>query len=269
MAWSTHEIDGSKKRMTSLLRALTSRYITRRSAGTFLYAIVALCFVLWQATPLAYASEPPVAAPGAVAAPEAAVEPPPTHRALRDNVPREIPEPTEPGVFSGYPTAPRFSVVPQVDTLMFYPCSTCHNSLPHNPVPRKLETPHPAALKHGAGRFWCLQCHQEKDWDHLHTTAGGSVEFNDAYLVCGGCHFNRQKDWYFGAHGKRVGNWRGERVIYNCTYCHDPHDPTIKPRAPNKKPPIRAGLKPMPAYAREPAPGTRFTQLPGTTNRDR
>ena len=206
------------------------------------------------------ASEPaptmpaPPAAAAAPAAPAAAAAAQPTHRSLRDNVPREIPEPTEPGVFAGYAQAPPFSVVPQVPTLTFFPCTMCHSVLKPNPVPRKLNTPHAAALKHGAGRFWCLQCHQKKDRDHLHTLSGENVEFNDAYLVCGQCHFNRQKDWYFGAHGKRVGNWRGERVIWNCTHCHDPHDPAVKPRAPNKLPPVRAGLKPMPRSAGGDAP---------------
>lgn len=115
-----------------------------------------------------------------------------------------------------------------------------------NPTPRKLvAAPHPAALDHGRGRIWCLDCHQLKDRDHLHTLAGEPVDFDAAYLVCGQCHFNRQRDWYFGAHGKRVGNWRGERVIYSCTACHDPHSPSLKPRAPSPPPPVRAGLKPM------------------------
>jgi hypothetical protein len=180
------------------------------------------------------------------AASEAATsQPPPTHRSLRDNAPNDNPEPTEPRAFTGYPGAPAFSVVPQKDQLTYFPCSACHNVLPPNPQPRKLNAPHPAALLHGNGRIWCLDCHQLKDRDWLHTLAGQPVDFNDAYLVCGQCHFNRQKDWYFGAHGKRVANWRGERVIYNCTHCHDPHDPTLKPRAPGKPPPVRAGLEPM------------------------
>jgi hypothetical protein len=79
----------------------------------------------------------------------------------------------------------------------------------------------------------------------LQTLRGDKVDFDDAYLVCGQCHFNRQKDWYFGAHGKRVADWRGPRTLYNCTHCHDPHTPAIAPRAPARPPPVRAGLKPM------------------------
>ncbi len=188
----------------------------------------------------------------AALAPAWATDPPaPTHRSLRDNQPHdEMLEPTEPHPFAGYPGAPAFKVVPRHEKLVFYPCSACHSVLPPNPQPRKLVTPHPAALQHGNGRIWCLDCHDLKDRDHLHTLSGTKVEFDDAYLVCGQCHFNRQKDWYFGAHGKRVGNWRGERVIYGCPECHDPHDPKLKPRAPGPPPPVRAGLSREPLEKR-------------------
>jgi hypothetical protein len=179
--------------------------------------------------------------------------PPPPFRSLRDNLPAGRPKPTAPQEFSGYPDAPAFTVVPRVEHLTFFPCSTCHAVLPPDPEPRKLAgAPHPAALDHGKGRFWCLECHQLKDRDHLHTLAGRSVDFNDAYLVCGQCHFDRQKDWYFGAHGKRADNWLGPRVIYNCTACHDPHSPAVKPRAPNRAPPVRVGLMPAEKLAGAP-----------------
>lgn len=185
----------------------------------------------------------------------------PPFRSLRSNAPPGMPAPTEPKTFTGYPGAPPFSVVPRKDKLTFYPCSACHGVMTPNPTPRKLVgAPHPAALDHGNGRFWCLECHQLKDRDHLHTLAGDPVDFNDAYLVCGQCHANRQKDWYFGAHGKRVANWRGERVIYNCTFCHDPHSPSLKARAPQKPPPVRAGLKPMPPNPASATSATPYTQ---------
>jgi hypothetical protein len=192
----------------------------------------------------------------AAAAQESVVmPPPPTFRSLRDNLPSAMPEPTEPAAFAGYAGAPPFTVVPRKDQLTFFPCSACHAALTPNPVPRKLvAAPHPAALQHGNGRIWCLDCHQLKDRDHLHTLAGQPVDFDQAYLVCGQCHFNRQKDWYFGAHGKRVANWAGQRVIYNCTFCHDPHSPGLKPRAPSAAPPVRAGLRPMPRNPDSAAP---------------
>jgi len=151
--------------------------------------------------------------------------------------------PQEPLRFEGYPGAPEVNVVPRRDKLVFYPCMMCHAAMEPNPEIRQLNTPHNSEVKHGRGRIWCLSCHDQKDRNHLHTLLGEPVDFNDAYQVCGGCHANRQKDWTFGAHGKRVANWQGPRTLYNCTHCHNPHDPAIKPRAPSPAPHVRAGLE--------------------------
>lgn len=171
----------------------------------------------------------------------------PAHRPLRQNATPASPvAPTEPETFAGYVQAPPFKVVPQKDKIALYPCSQCHKLMPPNPTPRKLEAaPHQAALQHGKGRLWCLNCHLIDDRDFLRTVRDQKVDFDEAYLVCGQCHFNRQKDWYLGAHGKRVSNWQGERTIFSCTHCHDPHDPATKPREASKAPPVRAGLQPM------------------------
>lgn len=199
----------------------------------------------------AMAADSPVASDTTVAPAEPAK--PPSHRQLRLNVvPDTPPEPTEPATFTGYTQAPPFKVVPQKDKLTFYPCTQCHKFMTPNPQPRKLEAaPHPAALQHGGGRIWCLNCHLIDDRDFLHTLKGQKVDFDESYLLCGQCHFNRQKDWYLGGHGKRVYNWQGERMIYSCTHCHDPHDPAVKPREPSKVPPVRAGLQRMPPPDRE------------------
>ena len=145
--------------------------------------------------------------------------------------------------FEGYPGAPDVEVVPRKDGLFFYPCTQCHSFLEPNPDIRELAAPHNIKLEHGRGRIWCLSCHNLENRDVLRTLLDEPVDFDAAYLVCGGCHANRQKDWYFGAHGKRVENWQGERKLYNCTHCHDPHSPTIKARAPKPPPPVRAGLQ--------------------------
>ena len=184
-----------------------------------------------------------------------------THRPLRSNQPTPPPTPTEPQTFAGYAAAPPFSVVPRKGQLALFPCSQCHKLLPLNTTPRKLvAAPHNASLNHGAGRFWCLECHVGTDRDALHTIGGAKVDFDQSYLVCGQCHSARQRDWYFGAHGKRVAGWQGDRQLYACTHCHDPHNPSLQPRAPSKPPPLRAGLSPMnrvredtpPAWRRSP-----------------
>ncbi|MDH3588075.1 MAG: cytochrome C [Gammaproteobacteria bacterium] len=145
--------------------------------------------------------------------------------------------------FSGYSDAPAFSVVPRQDELAFYPCSQCHEFMEPDASVRELMSPHEIDLKHGQGRFWCFSCHQLDDRDQLVATNGRQVSFNDAHLVCGGCHGLRHKDWYFGAHGKRQTDWKGERVIYSCTNCHDAHNPVIAPRKPMQAPGVRTGLE--------------------------
>jgi len=145
--------------------------------------------------------------------------------------------------FEGYPGAQESSVVPRKENLFFYPCAQCHNFLEPSAEIRELNAPHDSSLEHGLGRIWCLSCHDLDDRNNLQTLLGEAVDFDEAHLVCGGCHANRHKDWYFGAHGKRVANWQGERKLYNCTHCHDAHSPAIKARAPKPPPPVRAGLK--------------------------
>ncbi len=133
---------------------------------------------------------------------------------------------------------------PYLEELGYYPCSDCHGEdQPPNPKIRSLEEDHESInLVHGQGRFWCLTCHSEEDRDHLVDLKGQPVSFDDAYLVCGQCHFQRQKDFLYGAHGKRKGNWQGSKVLYNCTECHNPHVPQIPSRKPVSTPKVRTGL---------------------------
>lgn len=144
--------------------------------------------------------------------------------------------------FEGYPGAPDVQVVPRKEELFFYPCDQCHASMEPNPEIRELDTLHDTSIEHGLGRIWCLSCHDFENRDYLRTLLGERVDFDDAHVVCGGCHANRHKDWSFGVHGKRVANWAGDRIQYNCTHCHNAHSPAIEPRAPKPPPPVRSGL---------------------------
>ena len=140
---------------------------------------------------------------------------------------------------------PEFSVIPRQGELVFYPCADCHEFLDPNLEIRELDPDpgHPAALEHGEGEVWCTSCHIQSPYDSLHTLLGEPVGFNESYRVSGGCHSHKLKDWTYGAHGKRVDNWRGERLLNGCPECHNPHSPAIKPRAPQPPPPVRAGLE--------------------------
>ncbi len=149
-------------------------------------------------------------------------------------------------LFEGYPDAPAFTVVSRELKARHRRCSRCHDKMDPNPTIRELEdAPHVDGISHGNGHIWCLVCHDEQERESLRTLLGEKLAFTQAYVVCGSCHANREKDWYFGGHGKRLSNWQGERVIYNCTYCHDPHEPAIEPREPKPPPSIRAGLQSM------------------------
>lgn len=174
------------------------------------------------------------------------------HRPLRANPDTQPSPPAVPAPFSGYEDALAFSVVSRVDEVSYFPCEDCHGMLPVNPERRQLYSPHPASLDHGAGRMWCLDCHAPENRNALHTLAAQEVSFDEAYLVCGQCHYEPQRDWYFGAHGKRVANWQGERELYNCTHCHNPHKPAVRPRAPERPPSVRVGLQPMHPAAQGP-----------------
>jgi hypothetical protein len=153
--------------------------------------------------------------------------------------------------FEGYTDAPEISVVPRKDELFFYPCDQCHATIEPNPQIRTLDTVHHSELEHGRGQIWCLSCHDLENRNYLHTLLSEPVDFDEASTICGGCHANRHKDWVFGAHGKRVANWQGDRTLYSCTHCHDPHSPAIKARAPEPPPRPRVGLELEPGTPHE------------------
>ena len=152
--------------------------------------------------------------------------------------------------FKGYPEAPAFTITNTKRKLRQQKrrrrCSRCHGAMAPNPTVRDLEmAPHVDGISHGRGQLWCLVCHNEKDRDYLRTLLNEKIAFGTTYVICSSCHAKRHKDWYFGGHGKRVSNWQGERVIYDCTYCHDPHEPAIEPREPKPPPKARVGLEKM------------------------
>jgi hypothetical protein len=100
---------------------------------------------------------------------------------------------------------------------------------------------------HGKGQFWCFTCHDDKHQRKLRTFEGETIEFDEAYILCSQCHTNQARDWAFGAHGKRLDNWQGERVVYNCTACHYQHAPAFSSRDALAGPAMRQGL-PRPAH---------------------
>ncbi len=143
--------------------------------------------------------------------------------------------------------APEFEVIPSQKTPELHPCTNCHQWTLGDTRPRKLETPHDNfELKHGLhgkGKFWCMTCHNEDISRGLVTLEGDKVDYEDAYVVCSQCHALQARDWVYGAHGKRVGNWQGKRQVLNCTACHYQHQPAIRVRSPMGGPVVRMGLQ--------------------------
>ncbi len=144
------------------------------------------------------------------------------------------------GEIGPFTMKPRIPVLEEGDN---YPCSDCHEPDSANPERRELVENHEdLKLDHGNGKFWCLACHDLKNRDQLHLIEGELVSFDESYRVCGQCHANRERDVLMGGHGKRIGSWRGERMLTACVECHNPHSPAFKPRAPKAPPKLRKGL---------------------------
>ena len=146
-----------------------------------------------------------------------------------------------------FPDMPAFAVIPSRQDREMHPCRNCHQWAKSNPQPRELNKPHDNFQLqhglHGKGRFWCSTCHDLAGGLGLKTLEGTPVEFGEAYVVCSQCHVHKARDWAFGAHGKRLADWRGERRVYDCTACHYQHDPAWKPRQALAAPPMRQGLE--------------------------
>ncbi len=139
-----------------------------------------------------------------------------------------------------------FQVIPSKKDADMHPCLDCHEWAESDLTPRLLKEPHDNFKLehglHGKGEFWCLTCHHLEGDGGLRTLEGLKLSFDEAYILCSQCHSQETKDWYFGAHGKRVENWRGPRQILNCTACHYQHRPELEPRKPMSGPTMRMGM---------------------------
>ncbi len=133
-----------------------------------------------------------------------------------------------------------FRALARTDQLERYPCSGCHVSDQKirpseelNPVNRRAHWKQ--SLNHGeAEEMDCGTCHGNEPQNQLRTPGGSSVSFDRPDRLCGNCHGQQVRDWKGGSHGKqyRFWQWNDQPVRYNCTTCHDPHDPSFKKRWP-------------------------------------
>ncbi len=119
-----------------------------------------------------------------------------------------------------------------------FPCTDCHDpDIPVKGKPRKLKRAHQEIeLRHDAENRWCLDCHDETNFDQLHLANGEGVPFEESYRLCGQCHGDKYRDWRAGIHGRRTGRWDGEKTYLLCVNCHYSHDPAFQPLEPKPAP---------------------------------
>lgn len=127
-----------------------------------------------------------------------------------------------------------FRVLARKQEVERFRCSNCHTDKPVTVNNGYNLTHGDVVLGHGmdGNTLTCIDCHHPKDRDALEDKKGNKIDFDHSYQLCGQCHFRQKRDWLGGAHGKRVEHWAGERVVYNCTTCHNPHKPRFAPRFP-------------------------------------
>jgi len=127
-----------------------------------------------------------------------------------------------------------FRTETRTDNIQRFKCSQCHNNKPVR-VAKAAEMAHgEIVLVHGSQTrpLSCYTCHNKDERDFLVTEQGINVDMDHSYQLCGQCHFRQKKDWVGGAHGKRISYWAGQRVVKNCTACHNPHSPRFEKRWP-------------------------------------
>lgn len=123
-----------------------------------------------------------------------------------------------------------------------FPCSECHDAEWETNEERRILDMHEEIVEtfhHDSENRWCLDCHNVDDRDYLKLASGKLVSYDESYLLCGQCHGDKLRDWKVGVHGKRTGDWNGNKQYLLCVHCHNPHSPKFK------------SLKPLPPPARQ------------------
>ncbi len=139
-----------------------------------------------------------------------------------------------------YTTPEEIAVSPPPFSDGIFPCNDCHTNQKANPVRRKLEWHEDITeiFDHDSENRWCLDCHDLNNRDSLRLASGKLLDFKESYKLCGQCHGDKLRDWKVGVHGRRTGNWNGEKQYYLCVSCHNPHSPKFKSLKP-EPPPVK------------------------------
>lgn len=122
-----------------------------------------------------------------------------------------------------------------------FPCNECHSDMVPNPQRRNLVDMHDdisAVFDHDSENRWCLDCHDLNNRDSLKLASGKLLDFKESYKLCGQCHGDKLRDWKVGVHGKRTGEWNGQKEYLLCVHCHNPHSPKFQQLTP-EPPPVK------------------------------
>ena len=127
-----------------------------------------------------------------------------------------------------------FRVLARKQEIGRFACSSCHNGKTVLAQNATTLTHGDVVVRHGqeGSGLACVDCHHPEDRDFLEDKKGNKIDYDHSYQLCGQCHFRQKRDWLGGAHGKRVEYWAGDRVVFNCTTCHNPHAPRFAKRFP-------------------------------------
>jgi hypothetical protein len=110
-------------------------------------------------------------------------------------------------------------------------CQLCHlkKSLQFMPSKHKPSQEHVGySLSHSNTEISCNACHDANHSNYLKTSPEFPASFSNSSPVCQRCHSDEFKAWSQGIHGKRTGNWNGDRVQKQCIDCHNPHSVKFK-----------------------------------------
>ncbi|MDK9706009.1 MAG: hypothetical protein OEL83_03060 [Desulforhopalus sp.] len=127
-----------------------------------------------------------------------------------------------------------FRVLARKQEIGRFVCSSCHDGKTVLAQNATNLTHGDVVVRHGqeGSGLACVDCHHPEDRDFLEDKKGNKIDYDHSYQLCGQCHFRQKRDWLGGAHGKRVEYWAGDRVVFNCTTCHNPHAPRFAKRFP-------------------------------------
>ncbi|MCG8473930.1 MAG: hypothetical protein MI784_00370 [Cytophagales bacterium] len=129
-----------------------------------------------------------------------------------------------------------FLVPKRIEHLINYPCASCH-TVPLSQLALsntdKKRAHWNIKLKHASADVMnCQTCHAPGNLNVLHSLTGKEISYDESFKNCQQCHSLQFKDWLGGSHGKRLGGWAPPVIKQTCVNCHDPHDPSFKPRWP-------------------------------------